>query len=633
MFDILRREHSKERERAVQSILTAIRKESKSPMRQVQKELKEHCEMTRPNNWVEKERKRTESTDRRQKQKGETSYYAKRRLEGGQHSEAHDDHGEKVVVVFEPEKKGTELNSQQRKQSSKSILPYDVPTTIVGEEAARRQRGSVERLSQPRVPKAGQQRSVSVPTKILTPTEAKRVAVTRNWAATASAHDREKEIESIRRQVSELVKKASFLGPALGGRPSLELGWRLLLEHTIRREKRHVVHGDGIHEASPVPEGKGHMLIPCLNCEQKLPMDKLETHMKVCPVRLRREANVALDERNGTTLFHQVSPRRFLALIRERDELHLQCDGLMKENERLHKFLFKAGLETVYAQDAVLLHDPCVVGGHNPIRRVAPSNMQTQSSLALPVKEDNCVDYAVLQEIAQVGLKEPKRSIESILQERCQNFAMVGSAIASSKESEGIRHEGSNRGKLSIVDDVSKQIHGWQEQKTLSPEELQLFMSEMEEELVNLRKSLAVSEDENVKLKESLDRLDATGPTDRKRDMQDKESNELRMKELLHREKINELEADIIKQRDINIALRKSLAESEDENIKLKESLDRLDAAGPTKYQCTIDTAELLCRTVVAEVVRAERDELAARVARLEVQLSGDRREEGKQQE
>ena len=129
---------------------------------------------------------------------------------------------------------------------------------------------------------------------------------------------------------------------------------------------------------------------------------------------------------------------------------------------------------------------------------------------------------------------------------------------------------------------------------------LQLVAREMEEERENLRKIL---------------------------DMQDKESSDVRAKELLHREKINELEAEISKQRDINIALRKSLAECENDNKKLKESLDRLDVGGLPVDQSSIDIAELLCRTVVAEVVRAERDELAARVASLETQLSKDRRD------
>jgi len=97
-------------------------------------------------------------------------------------------------------------------------------------------------------------------------------------------------------------------------------------------------------------------------------------------------------------------------------------------------------------------------------------------------------------------------------------------------------------------------------------------------------------------------------------------------------EKTNELEAEIIKQRDMNICMRKSLAESENENIKLKESLDRIAAGGLTTVHrgANIDMDELLCRTVVAEVVRAERDELAARVASLEGQRSEDRKDNSK---
>jgi len=75
------------------------------------------------------------------------------------------------------------------------------------------------------------------------------------------------------------------------------------------------------------------------------------------------------------------------------------------------------------------------------------------------------------------------------------------------------------------------------------------------------------------------------------------------------------------------VNLRKSLAESENENMKLKEALVRVDACDITMQHGTIDIAELLCRTVVAEVVRAERDELAARVAILESQLSEGRRD------
>jgi len=146
---------------------------------------------------------------------------------------------------------------------------------------------------------------------------------------------KDEELEIIRKQVGQLVLRASHLGPSVNDRSSLDSGWRMLLEQSYKREKNLE---KAMTKAKAAQAGTREVRNGIFSINYEL--HEAETQKKID--KLVTEKDTLLSEAR-----------------REASELKLLIEGLKKENYRLHRAIKAAGLDIGPApQDVVCLHTP-----------------------------------------------------------------------------------------------------------------------------------------------------------------------------------------------------------------------------------------------------------------------------------